>query len=68
MVTNETPGRELGKMIDSIRERLYAGSLSYEAARVEAKPVIEEMNRRARAIARRRNVHPRLFSFSSLMR
>lgn len=42
--------------------------LSYNEAKVEAKPIIDEMNRRVEIIAKQYKQHPVKFSFAGLMR
>lgn len=42
--------------------------LSYNEAKVEAKPIIDEMNRRVEIIAKQYKQRPVKFSFAGLMR
>lgn len=51
-----------------IRGRLLIGSISYDQAKSEAAPIIEAMNAKAKAIAKKHNKRFKGFSFSSIMR
>lgn len=55
-------------IIEGIRHRMNAGAITYEQAQVEAKPTIDEMNKRAKEIADEFGMKYRPFSFKSLMR
>lgn len=61
-------GQDLRDRIDEIRLALNKGLLSYDVAKTQAEPIIEEMNRRGREIAQKHGKSFRPFSFISLMR
>lgn len=54
--------------IERIRHRLNAGTISYDEARAEAQPVIDEMNARIIEIGKEFGIKPKLLSFKGLMR
>jgi len=58
---------ERAKIFD-IRGRLLARIITYDQAKDEAGPVIDAMNEKASAIAKKHGKRFRGFSFSSLMR
>ncbi len=60
--------QDLKDRIDEIRVALFRGLLSYDEAQEQAKPVIDEMNRRGREIAKKYGKSFRPFSFAALMR
>lgn len=55
-------------IIESIRQRMNAGVLTYEEAEAEAKPTIDAMNKRTEEIAKEYGVKPKYLSFKYLMR
>lgn len=56
------------QIITNIKRRLDLGNISYDQAKAEAKPTIDAINRKAREIAKKYGVRPRLVSFEYLMR
>ena len=54
--------------MDNIKMWLHTGAISYERAREMAKPHLDAMNEKAKEIAKRLGVKPRLINFSSFMR
>lgn len=60
--------QELKDKIDEIRLAMFRGILSYDEARAKAEPIIDEMNRRGREIAKKYGKSFRPFSFAALMR
>ena len=54
--------------MDNIKMWLHTGAISYDRAREMAKPHLEAMNEKAKEIAKRLGVKPRLINFSSFMR
>ena len=54
--------------IFDIRGRLLAGIISYDQAKLEAAPIIEAMNAKAKSIAKKHGQKTRAFNFSQLMR
>jgi hypothetical protein len=60
--------QDLKNKIDEIRTALFRGALSYDDAKLQAQPVIDEMNRRGREIAQKYGKSFRPFSFATLMR
>ena len=61
-------GQELYNKINEIRTKLNLGLLSYDEAKQAAKPIIDEMNEKAREVAKKYNQRHRNFTFISLMR
>jgi len=51
-----------------IRSRLLIGALTYDEAKKEADPIIDEMNRVGKVIAANHKKHFTPFTFTSLMR
>lgn len=54
--------------ISNIRRKLLSGVLTYDEAKKEAQPIIDEMNEKARAVAKKWGQRHRNFTFSELMR
>lgn len=54
--------------MDNIKMWLHTGAISYDRAREMAKPHLDAMNEKAKEIAKRLGVKPRLMNFSSFMR
>ena len=54
--------------MDNIKMWLHTGAISYDRAREMAKPHLDAMNEKAKKIAKRLGVKPRLINFSSFMR
>ncbi len=49
----ENTGAQFREQIEAIRHRMLRGELSYEQAQVEAKPVIDDMNAKGKALAKK---------------
>ena len=54
--------------IASIRNRMLNGTLSYEQAKAEAQPIINDINATAAQLARKYRLPARKVSFAELMR
>ena len=54
--------------IESIRRRMNSGTLSYEQAAAEAKPIIDAMNARMAEISKEHGFKHKPLSFKYLMR
>ena len=54
--------------LDVIKAKLLNGELSYDEAKKEAMPLISQMNRKSKEIAKKHNVKARNFTFAGLMR
>lgn len=54
--------------LETLKMRMLSGSLTYEQAKEEAQPIIDEMNKKAQEIARRYHRRHKKFTFSQLMR
>lgn len=61
-------GQDLRDSIQNIRGRMLKGIITYDQAEVEAKPIIEEMNRRGREIAKKYGRKFTGFKFSEVIR
>lgn len=61
-------GHELAALTNRIRGKMLKGIISYDEAKVEAKPVIDEMNARAKVVAKKYNQRAPVFTFASIMR
>lgn len=61
-------GHSNRRMLSDIRRRMLAGTITYAEARAEAKPIIDEMNARAKELAKEYGVRFKPFSFAALMR
>lgn len=55
------------KMQD-IRRRMLSAVITYEQAKAEAQPIIDEINARSAIIAKRHNQRPTKLSFAAIMR
>lgn len=64
----EMEGWELRERVEKIKGYLIRGEVSYENARFMAIPVIAEMDRRGRIIAKKHGKKYQNISFSKLMR
>ena len=51
-----------------IRDRLFYGEISYEQAKIEAEPIIYNINKKAIELAKKHGVKPQLVSFHAIMR
>lgn len=58
----------LADQISEVKTRLIRKEISYDAARSEAQPILDEMNRRARLIATKYKRKHAPFSFEKMMR
>jgi hypothetical protein len=54
--------------IQAIRRRLLSGELSYFQAKVEAEPIIAEINNTAKRLAKKYNLPASKVSFAGIMR
>ena len=54
--------------IQEIKMNLALGLITYEQAKEQAKPIIDEMNEKGKAIANKYNQKFRPFTFTGLMR
>lgn len=54
--------------IETIKMKMLHGLLTYEEAKAEAQPIIDEMNIKAQEIARRHRRRHKKFTFNQLMR
>ena len=52
----------------SIRRRMQNGELTYEQAKDEAQPILEQINATAKQLALKYNLPPRKVSFAELIR
>jgi len=57
----------LGQFED-IKKRLRAGALTVHEARAEALPIVEAVNAKAREVAKRHGVRPRLVGVAGVLR
>lgn len=51
-----------------IRRRMISGELSYDQAKIAAKPVIDDINAAAKRLAKKYNLPARKLGFEELMR
>lgn len=56
------------KQIDEIKFKMLIGALTYDEAKEEMEPIIDEMNKKGAEIAKKHNQKFRPFTFSNLMR
>lgn len=61
-------GTDYRNKIELIKMKMLYGSLTYEEAKVEAQPIIDEMNQKAKEIAHRHRRKHKSFTFGTLMR
>ncbi len=54
--------------MDNIKMWLHTGAISYQKAEEMAKPHLDAMNEKAKEIAKKCGVKPKLFNFASFMR
>lgn len=60
--------QDLYESLEKIRMALGAGKITYDDAKVQAQPYIDEMNNRGRVIAAKYGKKHQPFTFASLMR
>ena len=56
------------EILYGIRDRLFAGDISYEEAKKLAAPIIADINTTAIKLAKKYNTKPQLVSFHAIMR
>ena len=56
------------KTIEAIRAQLSAGQIIYDEAKKQAEPIIAAINAKAREIATKYKLRPKLVSFNEIMR
>lgn len=61
-------GQDYRNAIQNIRFRMLHGLISYDEAKKEAQPIIDEMNKKALEISKKHGRRFSKFTFSSLMR
>lgn len=61
-------GQEYRNKINEIRSKMLSGVLSYDEAKAEAQPIIDEMNELGRKIAAKYGKKHTNFTFATLMR
>lgn len=61
-------GQDYRNIIGQIRGDMLKGIISYDEAKEKAKPYIDEMNKKAKEIAKKYNMRFKKFTFSELMR
>lgn len=54
--------------LNEIKYKLHIGIISYDEAKSRAKPLLKIMNEKALEIAKKYNIKPKKFTFSSFMR
>lgn len=52
----------------AIRQQLLVGAISYDEAKRQAMPIIDQINDRSREIAKKHGMKPQLVTFGSIMR
>lgn len=65
-MTNEAQDNQ--EKIADIKRRMVAKELSYEDAKLEAQPVIDRINAKAKELAKKYNKNAKKISFSEIMR
>lgn len=61
-------GQDYRNAIEYIRFKMIKGLITYDEAKAEAKPIIDEMNKKGFEIAKKYNRRFKKFTFASLMR
>ena len=61
-------GQDYQNAICVIRDKFLNGYLTYDEAKKEAQPIIDEMNEKARAIAKKWGIRHTNFTFGALIR
>ena len=56
------------KQIEQIKCNLFIGAITYDEAKKQAQPIIDEMNAKGLEIAKKHNRKFRPFTFTGLMR
>lgn len=54
--------------IRNIRMRMFAGEITYAEAKIEAQPIIDEINAKAKELAKKYNTTAPKMSFAAMMR
>lgn len=54
--------------MQDIRRRMLRGEISYEEAKTEATPIIDEINAKAKELAKKHKVRASKVSFAAIMR
>lgn len=65
-MTNEA--KKNREAMEAIKANLAQGKISYAEAKSQAEPVITRINAKAREIAKKYGMRPRLVSFNEIMR
>lgn len=65
-MTNEAQKNR--EQIEAIRAQLSHGFITYEQAKTQAAPIIASVNAKAREIAKKYGMRPRLVSFNEIFR
>lgn len=65
-MTNEAKHNR--EAMEAIRAKLSRGEISYTEAKSQAEPIIASINTKAREIAKKYGMRPRLVSFNEIMR
>lgn len=61
-------GQDYRNALQEIRCKMLRGLISYDEAKAEAQPIIDEMNKKGREVAKKYKQKFKGFTFSSLMR
>lgn len=64
----EKQAQENREIINRIKMDLAVGNITYEQAKIQAEPVINRINDKARELARKYNQRPKYVSFGSIFR